>query len=144
MELNKEFSERVEEALKMAGIDPILCRSEAEGQWNLKKDDLEVWIDLLPIEQNDRTYLQIMSPIALVPADNTLAFLSELLEINYQIIDASFWVFEGGAYLKIMREIDTLRADDVLLAINRVGYYASVVEKDLTEKYKVERILLDH
>ncbi len=144
MELNKEFSERVEEALKMAGIDPILCRSEAEGQWNLKKDDLEVWIDLLPIEQNDRTYLQIMSPIALVPADNTLAFLSELLEINYQIIDASFCVFEGGAYLKIMREIDTLRADDVLLAINRVGYYASVVEKDLTEKYKVERILLDH
>ncbi len=144
MELNKEFSARVEEALKMAGIDPIQCRSEAEGQWNLKKDDLEVWIDLLPIEQNDRTYLQVMSPIALVPSNNPLAFMGELLEINYQIIDASFCVFEGGAYLKIMREIENLDAEDVLLAINRIGYYASIMEKELTEKYKVEKIQLQH
>ena len=144
MELNKEFSARVEEALKMAGIDPVLSRSEAEGQWNLKKDDLEVWIDLLPIEQNDRTYLQIMSPIALVPTDNPFPFMAELLEINYQIIDASFCVFEGGAYLKIMREIENLDAEDVLLAINRVGYYASVMEKELTEKYKVDKIQLQH
>ena len=144
MEQLKEYYARVEEALKMAGIDPVLCRSEAEGQWNLQKDDLEVWIDVLFIEQNNRSYLQVMSPIVHLPSDNKEEFMSELLGINYQIIDANFCVFEGGAYLKIMREIERLEAEDILLAINRIGYYASVTEKDLVEKFKVERIALEH
>lgn len=142
MEDLKIYYDTVEEALTMAGIDPVQCRSEADGQWNLKKDTLEVWIDVLHIEQNKRTYLQIMCPIAQVPENGKSEFFEELLGLNYQMIDANFCVFEGGAYIKIMREIEHLRADDILLAINRIGYYGTVNEKEILEKFNTQPIPL--
>jgi hypothetical protein len=142
MEELQQYFDNVEAALGLAGIDPVLSRSETEGQWNLKKDELEVWIDVLHIPENKRTYLQVMAPMMLVPAGSKEEFLSELLELNYQMIDAAFCVFDNSCYIKIMREIEHLGAPEILLAINRVGYYASVNEKGLIEKFNAEKIKL--
>lgn len=140
MEQIEEYYKRVEDSIALAGIDPVLTRSETEGQWNLLKDTLEVWIDVMHVEQNGRTYFQVMSPICEVPDHRKEEFYKEMLDLNYQMIDAHFVTFQEGAYIKIMREIDNMKPEDMLLAMNRVGHYGSIYEEEFIKKYETAKI----
>lgn len=138
-DLNKYYS-KVDEAITLVGIDPELCRGKEDGQWNLMSEDLEVWIDVMYVEESESTYFQVMAPVCQLPSSMLAEFCQEVLEINYQLVDAAFVVFNDGAYLKVMRDAKNLSTDDMFTALNRIGFYGSYYSKELMTKYKAEKI----
>lgn len=138
------FISIVEKGIELTGVDPVLARSEAEGQWNLMNGDLEVWIDLWNAEDQGKIYYQVMCPLVYIPKDNELEFLRELLDINYQTIEAYLVTFKEGVYIKVIREADFILAEEVSLSITRVGYYGDMFSKAFMEKFKAQKLILQH
>jgi len=99
----------VEGAIEQLGIDPKLCRGEKEGQWNLKKNDTNVWIDLWYIEREQRPYYQVMSPILQVPPVNREKLYEELLQINDSLYGVAFTLYKDWVYLKVIKLLRCLR-----------------------------------
>ena len=139
MSLEKYYN-IVEEGIKMTGIDPVLSRDKEAGQWIIASQATEIWIDVIDVPESGRVYFQVMCPFSENPAENREAFFQELLEASYQIIDAHFVCFNEGIYLKIMRDIDRMASDDVLLALNRVGFYGTEFAKNLFGKYNLQKL----
>ena len=138
-----EYLERVEEALTLAGVEASASRSTTEGQWNLKRNDIEVWIDLWDAEDQGKVYFQVMSPLTHIPeGENLAAFLRELLDINYQVIEAYLVTFKNGCYVKTIREAEHMTKESIFLSIYRVGYYAEQFQQKLIERYGVTKLLL--
>jgi len=142
MDILEKLISIVESGIQFSGVDPILARSEAEGQWNLMNGDLEVWIDLWNAEDQGKIYFQVMCPLVYIPKENEQEFLRELLDINYQTIEAYLVTFKEGVYVKVIREADFLSAEEVSISITRVGYYGDMFLKAFTEKYKAQKLIL--
>ena len=53
MEL-QSFYDVVESGIAELGVNPADCRGENPGQWNLKKGETIVWVDLWMIEAENR------------------------------------------------------------------------------------------
>lgn len=140
MEDLQKFYEIVEEGIRMAGVKPEQCRSKTEGQWNLKRIDVDLWVDLWNIEEEGKTYFQVMAPMVQVPADNREAFLHELLELNYQLVSACFVTYKQGVYIKATKDSDTLTPEEVYLLLNRVGHYGNIFQNALMERFKTQKV----
>jgi hypothetical protein len=130
----------IEEGIRMAGVDPELCRSNTEGQWNLKRGETELWIDLWYVEQENHTYFQVMTPLVSIPEENKETFYRELLDLNYQMIGAHFVTYKDGVYVKITKEAETLTAEELVLILNRVGYYGEVFEDGFKKKFQAKKL----
>jgi hypothetical protein len=130
----------VEEGIRAAGVEPELCRSETEGQWNLKRHESDVWVDVWPVEQEGRTYFQVMTPLVEIPEENHEEFYRELLDLNYQMVGASLVTYKNGVYVKFTGEVDFLTADLVAVVMNRVGYYGQVFEQGFIKKFNTKKL----
>lgn len=140
MEDLKKYYEIVEQGIKLAGVDAELCRSHTEGQWNLKRAESDIWIDVWPVEQEGNTYFQVMTPLVEIPEVDTEAFYRELLDLNYQMVAACFVTFKNGVYVKITREVETLTAEDVMLCLSRVGHYGQIFEEGFKKKFQTKKL----
>lgn len=125
----------VEDAIQQLGIDPALCRGEKGGQWNLKKNDVNVWIDLWYIEREQRPYYQVMAPILQLPADNREKLYEELLQINDSLYGVAFTLYKDWVYLKVIREVEGMDDKEAFAMLTRIGNYADVYKQDLHDKY---------
>jgi hypothetical protein len=130
----------VEEGIRQAGVDPELCRSQTEGQWNLKRHESDVWVDVWPVEQEGRTYFQVMTPLVEIPTEDNERFYRELLDLNYQMVGASLVTYKNGAYVKFTGEVDFLTAELMAVVMNRVGYYGQVFEQGFIKKFNTKKL----
>jgi hypothetical protein len=140
MEDLQKYYQVVEEGIRLAGVDPELCRSQTEGQWNLKRAESDIWIDVWPVEQEGNTYFQVMTPLVSIPEENTEAFYRELLDLNYQMVGACFVTFKQGVYVKITREVEHLTPEQVMLCLSRVGHYGQIFEEGFKKKFPVGKL----
>ena len=135
----QSFYDVVENGIAELGVNPADCRGDNPGQWNLKKGDTVVWVDLWWIESENRPYYQVMSPIFPVPADeqtkNTL--FAQLLELNDTLFGVAFTVFQNNIYIKVIREADGMDKTESLSLLLRVGNYADLHRKELSEKFRI-------
>jgi hypothetical protein len=138
-DLNKYYL-IVEEGIRLAGVDPELCRSNQEGQWNLKRGETELWVDLWYVEEENHTYFQVMTPLVSIPEENKEAFYRELLDLNYQMIGSHFVTYKDGVYIKITKEAETLTSDELVLILNRIGYYGEVFEEGFIKKFGTHKL----
>jgi len=138
MDLQSYF-DIVESGIADLGVNPADCRGDNPGQWNLKKGDTLVWIDLWWIESEGRPYFQVMSPIFAVPTDEKTknAIFAELLEINDTLFGVAFTVYNENIYIKVIREVDGMDKAESLSLLLRVGNYADLFRKDLSEKHQI-------
>ncbi len=126
----------VEDGIRQIGIDPVPCRGERVGQWNLVKGSANVWLDLWHIEREGRVYFQAMSPIIEYKSvTNKAALAEEMLQINHQLYGVAFTIYEGFAYIKVIREADGMDATEANAMIVRVGSYADQYDDYLKGKY---------
>lgn len=141
----------IEKAIAMAGTDPFLCRSWGEesegklgepGQWNLVRGETELWIDLIYVEQEERTYFQVMSPFGKLPIEADGIAYKSLLEANYRMIDAHFVSYKQGTYIRILHDIDGLTEESAFLSINRVAHFSEMFHKEYYTKFGFT--ILDH
>jgi len=139
-DLNKYY-EIVEEGIRQSGVDPELCRTEHnEGQWNLKRGETELWVDLWHVEEENHTYFQVMTPVVSIPEDNKEKFYREMLDLNYQMIGAYFVTYKDGVYIKITKEAETLTPSELVILMNRVGYYGEVFEEGFKRKFEAKKL----
>ncbi len=133
------FYDVVEKGISELGVDPVECRGENPGQWNLKKTDTTVWVDLFYIEKEDRPYYQVMSPIFQIPTDDNTKnnLFHELLEINDTFYGVAFTVYQDWIYIKVIREANGMDSAESLAMLLRVGTYADQYRHELAEKYGI-------
>jgi hypothetical protein len=131
------FYDIIEKSITELGVNPVDCRGENPGQWNLKKGDTTVWVDLWYIEKEDRPYFQTMAPIFAVPSDPETKnkVLEELLTINDSLFGVAFSIFNDFIYLKVVREASGMDNNEAIAMILRIGNYAELHRKELSEKY---------
>lgn len=133
----------IEEALRMAAVNPDDCRtSGGDTQWNLKSHDIEIWIDIYSAEEEGRLYFQVMSPLVMVPENDKEAFFRHLLELNYQLIGTHFVVYKEGVYLKYMRDALNISTEEVYNVLNRFSRFAHVFQKGFATKFGATSLVL--
>ena len=129
------FYKMVEENISSLGVDPVVCRGEKAGQWNMKKGSANVWIDVWETEKKDYGYFQCMAPFVEIPTENTEAFYREILEINHKLYGVGMTKFQSWIYAKSIRELEGLDGSEMMAMINRVGNYADDYDDKLRNKY---------
>lgn len=137
MENLNYYYQMVENCIRDLGVDPTICRGEKEGQWSLTKGSAAVWIDVWHIEQENRAYFQVLSPVMQVPPTRQQEFFQELLELNYTFYGVAFVKFQDWIYVKLIREVDGMEQSEAAATINRVGWYADEYDDRLKVKYGI-------
>lgn len=130
----------VESSISDLGVDPVDCRGENPGQWNLRKGETTVWVDLWYIERENRPYFQVMSPIFKIPADvdTKNRLFEELLSINDTLYGVAFTTYKEWIYIKVIREADGMDKVEAQAMLLRVGNYADHNRQELATKYGVD------
>jgi hypothetical protein len=156
METINHYTELIEKSLQMLGIEPETSRCADPGQWLVYNGETEIYIDLWEQkEPNGWNYFQpegynlkvfqVLSPVCFLPEESQLtAFYEDLLENNLNMFFASFIVNkqENMLALKFRRICNDLRVEDIIEAIESVGYYSELTASVFTDKYGVQRIKL--
>lgn len=157
MEKLKEYSAIIEEGLKILGVKPEDTRGDEPGQWLVFNGETEIYIDLW--EQKEMTnwqyfkpeghntfVFQVLSPVCKLPKSEQLkTFYEDILHYNLNMLFASFTINTDEQMLaaKFRRIGSEMRVEDVIEAIESVGYYSEVIGKVLSEKYATPRIALN-
>ena len=129
----------IERCISNLGVDPVQCRGSKPGSWTLNKGSVQVWVDVWYIEREQRSYLQIMSPIMKEPKSSKEDFYKELLQINDRLFGVGFTFYKDTIWLKHVRETENLQESEVLNTLHRVGNYADQYDDILKQKYDAER-----
>jgi hypothetical protein len=136
MEFESTF-ELIEASIAEIGADPILCRGDKKGQWNITYKGATIWIDLFNFSTNpEKYYFQVMSPLVRMPDRNVEAFSLNLLEINHGFYGS--WISKKNDWFYVMslREADNLDKSEVDATIDRVAFYSADYYGKLTFKYE--------
>jgi len=139
MSNNAQYFAVVEECIQKLGIDPKTTKGQKEGQWNLTKGSVKVYIDIIYIEKEKRSYFQVMAPVMQMPRSNRDNLTLELLTINHQLYGAAFTVYNEHVCIKSIRECDGLDSSEAFATITRVGNYADYYDDILKQKYPHKR-----
>ncbi|TAF63836.1 MAG: hypothetical protein EAZ55_12640 [Cytophagales bacterium] len=131
----QEYYTVVEEAIQTLNIDPKIARGNQEGQWNLKRSEREIWIDLWRMDKDQRVYFQVLSPVMEAPATQLEMLFKELLTLNDSLIGAAFTIYKDWIYLKVIREATGMDSQEALEMMKRVSSYAIEYTPKLRAKY---------
>ena len=130
------YYEIMEQCIAKLGIDPKVCRSDSKkGKWVLRKGSVQVTINIMYIEREDRSYCHIISPIMRIPETKQKELFQELLEINDKLFGVSFSIFQKHIWLRVIRECKGLDMDEAFNMLTRVGNYADQYDDILKDKY---------
>jgi hypothetical protein len=133
------YYQMVDDCIKELGIDPAKARiAGKKNEWELTKGSVSLWITITYLEQNKNTYIQVLSPVVNVPANNLLRFYEELLETNHTLYGVAFTKFDKWIYVKAIREIEGLDSNELFNMITRVGNYADMYDDVFWAKYSAK------
>lgn len=124
----------VEKILYNIGVDPAAARMSVQGGygWNFQRGSalIEVYIT-----QEDRGYLQVLSPIMHLPPTNLLPLYRRLLELNLQLTNASVGVHNDVVYVFNERPVDGLDANEADSIIRTLAEYADELDNTLVDEF---------
>ncbi len=133
------YYEMVEGCLTELGIDAASVRTpNKEGEWELSKGSITLWVNITYLEQNKSTYIQVLSPVVSVPANNLQKFYEELLETNHTLYGVAFTKYDKWIYVKAIREVEGLDKNELFNMITRVGNYADMYDDVFWAKYSAK------
>jgi hypothetical protein len=150
----KSIYQIVEETLASYGVDPVLARNDGDGQWMLiTSEKIELYLDVWAADNQhwssyfvdeERVVFQIIAPILSIPADNKEIF-ADLMDINMGLYGASLMVKkdEGMVCVKYRIALQELRPEHITEAFNMVSHYAELLQNNLSDMYKLEKILAE-
>ena len=136
MENLRPYYDLVDSSLIKMGIDPATCRVAGKpAQWDLKRGSASVWIDILWDEKAGAAYFQCMAPVIKVPTSAREVFYEEVLTLGHNLYGCGFTLFQGYIYVKTLREVDGLDANEISATLTRIGYYADTYDDYLRDRY---------
>lgn len=136
----EHYHAMLEEVLADFKIDPVSCRGDQKGQWNLKHGSASVWVDIWQTKDQQGNlqqygYFQALAAVCEVPINNQHLFTKELLELNHSLYGVSFTIFKDFTYIKAIRELEGLDKSEIRATLDRVGIYANDYDDKLKQKY---------
>jgi len=124
----------VETILASIGVDPVEARMKVDAgyAWNFQRGSalIEVYVS-----QEERGYLQVLSPIMHLPTTNLLALYRRLLELNLQLTNASVGVHEDVVYVFNERPLDGLDHIEAESIIRKLAIYADDLDNKLVDEF---------
>ena len=120
--------------LAAIGVDPGAARMEVESGygWQFQRGSALIEIYLTPEQEG---YLQVLSPIMHLPAQNLLALYRRLLELNLQLTNAALGLHEDVVYVFHERLLDGLDASEADAIVRRLAAYADELDDALSEEF---------
>jgi hypothetical protein len=152
------YSNLIEEALTTLGVNKENARCSEPGQWLIFNGETEVYVDLweqktdsgwnyFQPEGYNLHVFQVLAPICKLPEGDDMlqAFYEDLLQNNLNLLFASYIINKDEQMLavKFRRICNAIKLEDVIEAIESVGFYAELTRGVLTQKYGVDPIQLD-
>ena len=130
-----QYAATVEQILLQIGIDPVQARMNmADGYgWNFRRGSalIEIYIS----QQDNEGYLQVLSPIMYLPMTNLLPLYRHLLEVNLQLTNAAFGLYNDTVYVFSERPLESLDAVEANNIINLVANYADDQDDRLVAEF---------
>lgn len=124
----------VEQILGNIGVDPVEARMRVDAgyAWNFQRGSalIEVYVS-----QEERGYLQVLSPIMHLPSTNLLALYRKLLELNLQLTNASVGVHEDVVYVFNERPLEGLDPEEADSIIRKLAIYADELDNTLVDEF---------
>lgn len=125
----------VERILATIRIDPEEARMATEQGygWSFQRGSalLEVYL----VQQEDREYFQVLSPIMHLPDGNLLPLYRRLLELNLSLTNASLGVYLDVIYVFNERPLQGLDASEADYIIQQIGEYADDLDNQLVNEF---------
>ncbi len=151
----KTYSELIESTFGFLGLNPVETRGAEEGQWVIYNGDTEIYIDLweqdkesawLYFETDEPIFVfQAISPVCHMPDSNHETFYEELLHNNLNMLYTSYTINKEQNVLavKYRRPAKGLTQEEIIEAIESVGFYSESTFKALEDRYKIEKLKKD-
>jgi hypothetical protein len=129
----EQHADTVENILEALGIEQTELDIENGFGWKFRRGSamIEIYIS----EQERRGYLQVISPIMVMPETGLLALYRRLLEYNLQLTNASLGVYQDVVYVFNERPLQGLDIDEADTIITMVSGYADDLDDDLVKEF---------
>jgi hypothetical protein len=131
----EQYAVTVEQILDDLGVPVNEARINVEQGygWNFSRGSaiIEVYI----VDQEDRGYIQVLSPIMHLPASGLLPLYRKLLEYNLQLTNASLGIFYDVVYVFNERPLVGLDATETNTIITMVAGYADDLDNTLVSEF---------
>lgn len=126
----------VEDILNHIGVEPGSARMpdvEYGYGWSFRRGSaiIEIYVS----EQDERGYLQVLSPILHIPATGLLPLYRRLLELNMQLTNASMGIYFDVIYVFNERPLEGLDANEANNIITLVAGYADELDNQIQEEF---------
>lgn len=134
--------ELVETTIRKIGLDPAVCRasvpSDAQVAWTLKRGSASVLVTVTHHENEEVTYLRVVSPVVTLPADatNQAALLRRLLELNAAgLANAAFGLMADRVVAVSERPAAGLDAEEVEQTVRHLAAVADTFDDRFEKEF---------
>lgn len=122
----EKYYKVVDEAIATLGLNAEEVRGDQPGQWNLKKGQFDIMVDVW--EQENQYLFQIVCPLCGIPEDNRDVFLLNLLQKNYGLSAMTYAVMDNVVFLKYTTEAGSLSSENMVSLLTKTAFYAEKSE----------------
>jgi hypothetical protein len=129
------YAATVEQILANVRIDPVRARMPTDSGfgWNFQRGS--ALIEIYVSQQEGTGYLQVLSPIMHLPANNLLPLYRRLLELNLQLTNAALGIYLDVVWVFIERPLEGLDGNETNTIINMVAGYADDLDDKLVAEF---------
>jgi hypothetical protein len=148
----EKSTELIESTFAFLGLNPLETRGAEQGQWVIYNGDTEIYMDIWEVEkENAWLYyesdepifaFQVISPICYLPETGLENLYEELLHNNLNMLYTSYTINKEQNMLavKYRRPTKGLTQEEIIEAIESVGYYSESTYAALKDRYQISKI----
>ena len=125
----------VENILLNTGRDPVRARMDIQQGYGWRIQQGSALIEIYIAQQEDREYLQVVSPIVHLPSGTLLPLYRRLLELNLTLTNASLGVYLDVIYVFNERPLAGLDAQEADFIIQQISDYADRLDNELVNEF---------
>ena len=129
----EQYADTVEGILLSLGIELHELPTEQGFGWSFRRGS--AMIEIYITEEGNRGYLQVLSPILVMPESGLLPLYRKLLEHNLELTNASLGVYQDVVYVFNERPLVGLDAEEANNIINMVSGYADDLDNQLQDEF---------
>ncbi len=129
------YASTVQQILAAIGVDPQHSRLNTEQGYGWSFRHGSAIIEIYILQNGDAGFLQVLSPIVYLPQSGLLPFYRRLLELNLQLTNAAFGVFQEVVYVYNERPLDGMDNVEANNIISMVASYADEYDDKLIAEF---------
>ena len=139
MGLLQKHAQTIEQILASLGINvqdarvPMDQGNQGYG-WHFQRGSAVIEVYVL-LAADERSYLQVLSPIVHLPQNGLLPIYRRMLELNLSLTNASLGVYNDVVYVFNERPLDGLDANEVNYIIMQLSAYADDIDNQLVNEF---------